>query len=396
MVPHGHPVCSIVHDAGDYVNTARQGGSGNRPPTAHGVRTMPPTSHAPLQLYPDMVRSAKNRMDVGVWVAGRRLPEMKPSKYGPKADGWVESNLHEVSFRPLSACHSPLVHVPLTHPRCYSTTAHPRRPRQATSYPVKTVEPDPFGEPCEQSWPVTPYEIKVTNNESTDRYLRVYVDGQRVNHGGGTVRADKTRTFSDHLRSDGTNLHRSQLLFARPQIVAGGGGGGGGGGGSGGGSADDKMGTIRVDLHDIKGQNRVMRRTDPSKSAAGFEGAKMQDHKKAKASSGTQTGPAVTKKHRKYKTSVRTGNCVDSVVIRYANQDRLRGYGVWQAGASARAAIPVDEAPAPGSMATKSGSKRKRGGPADDGTGSDVESLQDETEAAAAAKSAIKVWDLSS
>ena len=42
---------------------------------------------------------------------------------------------------------------------------------------MTSKETDPFGEVYEQSWPVTPYSLRITNRSGDKVHATVYVDG---------------------------------------------------------------------------------------------------------------------------------------------------------------------------------------------------------------------------
>ena len=52
-----------------------------------------------------------------------------------------------------------------------------------SSFPMDFEESDPFGETYTQKWPVTPYEVRVSNDETFDVWATVVVDGR----GAGSV-----------------------------------------------------------------------------------------------------------------------------------------------------------------------------------------------------------------
>ena len=45
---------------------------------------------------------------------------------------------------------------------------------------IEYEEQDPFGEKYKQSWPATPYSVRVTNNSDSDVCAYLYVDGKKA------------------------------------------------------------------------------------------------------------------------------------------------------------------------------------------------------------------------
>lgn len=127
-----------------------------------------------------MVRSGKFELDV--LVGGKALPETVSPTSG---DAWVESllDVEGVTFR------------------------------------KETVDADPFGETFTQSWPVTPFTVRVTNHSPREVYAECYVDGKKA----GTkhnLKAGEVHVFEGWSQdpSRGSTLSDvSEFLFSVPR-----------------------------------------------------------------------------------------------------------------------------------------------------------------------------------
>ena len=86
------------------------------------------------------------------------------------------------------------------------------------SYQMETTECDPYGEEFTQSWPVTPYQVRLINRTATPVWFYLYVDGERAY--GAVCPGRATRLVQGMQRSAGDGVSEERaLLFARPRLV---------------------------------------------------------------------------------------------------------------------------------------------------------------------------------
>ena len=93
-----------------------------------------------------MVLGSSGDYGMEVFVGGRIWKEFAPKAGAPACDAFVESSLFVAGV----------------------------------SYQMETTECDPYGEEFTQSWPVTPYQVRLINRTATPVWFYLYVDGERL------------------------------------------------------------------------------------------------------------------------------------------------------------------------------------------------------------------------
>mmetsp|Transcript_28278 Transcript_28278/g.84670 ORF Transcript_28278/g.84670 Transcript_28278/m.84670 type:complete len:245 (+) Transcript_28278:269-1003(+) len=194
---------------------------------------------------------------------------------------------------------------------------------QGVSYNMETEESDPFGETFKQSWPVTPYRLRIQNTTPTLRWFQLYVDGKLAY--GATLKPNSTRIVEGMQARPGHGGSAvKELLFARPRLVR---------------PDEDahapvdpaqvaEFESIKLTVHPTtKGEKSKKRKLG---ATGGYDGVNKAACKKAKAGAMTRTGeellPANSRKSQHYNTDKST--TVASLRIRYAQRDRLEKLGV--------------------------------------------------------------------
>lgn len=123
------------------------------------------------------------RYDLAVMIGGAKAEEYSAAASGPE-EAWVHADLFV----------------------------------EGVSYPLETEEEDPFGESFTQSWPVTPYKLRVSNNTGEKRCLVLYVDG--VEAYGARFLPHSSRLLEGRQSRPGQSSSQiNELLFARPRLV---------------------------------------------------------------------------------------------------------------------------------------------------------------------------------
>ena len=136
-----------------------------------------------------MVLGSSGDYGMEVFVGGRIWKEYAPRVGAPQCDAFVESSLFVAGV----------------------------------SYQMETTECDPYGEEFTQSWPVTPYQVRLINRTATPVWFYLYVDGERA-YGAvcpaASGGAPGTRLVQGMQRSAGDGVSEERaLLFARPRLV---------------------------------------------------------------------------------------------------------------------------------------------------------------------------------
>ena len=136
-----------------------------------------------------MVLGSSGDYGMEVFVGGRIWKEFAPKAGAPACDAFVESSLFVAGV----------------------------------SYQMETTECDPYGEEFTQSWPVTPYQVRLINRTATPVWFYLYVDGERA-YGAvcpaASGGAPGTRLVQGMQRSAGDGVSEERaLLFARPRLV---------------------------------------------------------------------------------------------------------------------------------------------------------------------------------
>ena len=136
-----------------------------------------------------MVLGSSGDYGMEVFVGGRIWKEFPPRAGAPACDAFVESSLFVAGV----------------------------------SYQMETTECDPYGEEFTQSWPVTPYQVRLINRTATPVWFYLYVDGERA-YGAvcpaASGGAPGTRLVQGMQRSAGDGVSEERaLLFARPRLV---------------------------------------------------------------------------------------------------------------------------------------------------------------------------------
>ena len=246
-----------------------------------------------------MVLGSSGDFGMEVFVGGRIWKEYAPRAGAPQCDAFVESSLFVAGV----------------------------------SYQMETTECDPYGEEFTQSWPVTPYQVRLINRTATPVWFYLYVDGERAY---GTVcpaasgGAPGTRLVQGMQRSAGDGVSEERaLLFARPRLVR---------RGEGEAVAAAKvreLESIRCDFHAaVAGQTTTVA-AQRARAGAGaiYDGVNKAACKKAKAGAMTRTGGVVKRSLGATSSTTLTtytvNEVLDTVRIRYAQKDRLVTFGVW-------------------------------------------------------------------
>ena len=235
-----------------------------------------------------MVLTQDGLYELNVMLGDSKAEEYKPVPTAPSADAFVEANLFV----------------------------------KGVSYQKETEETDPFGEAFTQSWPVTPYKLRVVNNTDETRWVKLYVDGEEAF--GTNVGPRAAKVLDGKQSVPGQNCSAvHELLFARPRLVRRNE------------SVDGvdpakilELQSIRLDVFDCTctGESRGTKRG----ATGGFDGTNKAVCKKAKAGAMTRTGnelaPAANAGHKKWNYNI--SEKVASLRIRYAQRDKLGQYGV--------------------------------------------------------------------
>mmetsp|Transcript_12306 Transcript_12306/g.36581 ORF Transcript_12306/g.36581 Transcript_12306/m.36581 type:complete len:262 (-) Transcript_12306:36-821(-) len=238
-----------------------------------------------------MVLSKGRKFGMEVMVGGKPWREMAPKEGAPEADAFVESSLFV----------------------------------RDVSYNMETVEEDPFGEKFTQAWPVTPYEILLTNKSDALVWFYLYVDGEKAY--GSTVAAHGTRLVKGMQGTAGQgDCEERAMLFARPRLVR---------------RGEDEylapeqmreLESIRCDFHECT-QGKMVAGTSYG-AASQYDGVNKAACKKAKAGAMTRTGDVVGKsaaaRAGTMLQSYNVKSVLDSVRIRYGQRDKLEKFGVWE------------------------------------------------------------------
>lgn len=222
-------------------------------------------------------------------VGGETWREMSPKPGAPAADAYVESSLFV----------------------------------KGVSYNMKTIECDPFGEEFEQSWPVTPYEVLLTNRTNKTVWYYLYVDGEKAH--GATVPARGTKLVKGMQGTAGQGITEERaMLFARPRLVRRG-------------ETEalaasqlNELESIRCDFHRaFEGETKVTSAGGGASSR--YDGVNKAACKKAKAGAMTRTGNVVSSAMAagSRMTTWDVKEVLGTVRIRYGQQDKLERYGVW-------------------------------------------------------------------
>jgi hypothetical protein len=234
-----------------------------------------------------MVRTADGAFEMHVMLGDTKAEEFAPVPGCPPCDGFIEANLFV----------------------------------KGVSYQKETVETDPFGEEFTQAWPVTPYQVRVTNHTNELRWIRLYVDGEEAY--GTNLLVDTPRILEGKQSKPGRGASAvHELLFARPRLVR----------------RDEsvdgpidpsklnELESIRVDIYDCtKGETRTSKRG----ASGGFDGVNKAVCKKAKAGAMTRTGDELKPADEgKLRTSYNIGAKISTLRIRYAQRDKLEKLGV--------------------------------------------------------------------
>ena len=266
-----------------------------------------------------MVLGSSGDYGMEVFVGGRIWKEYAPRAGAPQCDAFVESSLFVAGV----------------------------------SYQMETTECDPYGEEFTQSWPVTPYQVRLINRTATPVWFYLYVDGERA-YGAvcpaASGGAPGTRLVQGMQRSAGDGVSEERaLLFARPRLVR-------RGEGEAVAAVSDsaskrevphrrdvrirtgqgpELESIRCDFHAaVAGQTTTVA-AQRARAGAGaiYDGVNKAACKKAKAGAMTRTGGVVKRSLGAASSTTLTtytvNEVLDTVRIRYAQKDRLETYGVW-------------------------------------------------------------------
>lgn len=83
------------------------------------------------------------------------------------------------------------------------------------SYPMETIESDPFGEEFTQTWNVTPYELKITNHSDKPTWVYLFIDGIE-DFGKHYLEIDESKVIEGFTSKDRSI---EEFLFSRPRLL---------------------------------------------------------------------------------------------------------------------------------------------------------------------------------
>ena len=91
---------------------------------------------------------------------------------------------------------------------------------------IEYEEEDPFGEKYKQSWPATPYSVRVKSNADSAVFGEVFVDGKKASSSFRATAAIRSRSRGTRQTSERflTSMTRSASFCSRcpePRFVAG-------------------------------------------------------------------------------------------------------------------------------------------------------------------------------
>ena len=246
-----------------------------------------------------MPTSACGRFTVEVLVGGEPLKEYEPSAWqnlkGP-CDGIVEANFNTPGI----------------------------------SYPSEPVEEcDPFGEKFTQSWPVTPFKVRIAhagddNYGEASYWAKVYVDGTLAaaksvaTHGSKSIRViDGYQARPGHANSE-----ERDFCFSRPRLLARG-------------ESKDvtlseaerlELSSIKVELHPCTFRSKDNNTTAVKKAGSAVEGVNKAAAKKGKVGAAARSGKVLqTKAHSTInRYDIDYSQVAASIRIRYAPKNLLR------------------------------------------------------------------------
>lgn len=191
------------------------------------------------------------------------------------------------------------------------------------SYRMTTMETDPYGEAFEQRWPVTPFQLELTNN--TDQLVRAYVHIDGTKTYARTIDPRSLHTVEGIQAKPGSSRSEERaMVFSRPRQLQ--------RGESCGATADDaELESIRVDYYRCA-RGKKSRKKKRGATGAGFAGANGGAAKSK--SNGMARSGGITKRakgNHYYSRKNTTYELMGSIRIRYGDKHRLQSLGVWTA-----------------------------------------------------------------